>query len=88
MENMTAKVSCFASAYHQHGEPRVFTEGATELLLGQEDYKAIRENMAQGSHFSPRNSQECGRRRCWLSWKSSGAAGAWQERFLRGASGR
>ena len=52
MENKTAKVSCFVRAYHhRHGEPRVFADGAAELLLGQKDYEAIGENIAQGIGF-------------------------------------
>lgn len=51
MENMTAKVSCFARAYHclNHASP-VFADTAARALLG-EDYDRIARSMADGVGF-------------------------------------
>ncbi len=51
MENMTAKVSCFARAYHYLNNPvPVFADSAAEQLLG-EDYQQIAQSMTQGIPF-------------------------------------
>lgn len=52
MENMTAKVSCFARAYHyKNNDCYVFKDGMAEKLLGEHDYQMVAENMAQGIAF-------------------------------------
>lgn len=39
MDNMTAKVSCFARAYHyKNNRIRIFEDSAAEMLLGS-DYE-------------------------------------------------
>ena len=51
MENATAKVSCFARAYHyRHNDTRIFADTAAEALLGP-DYDRIAQSMAQGIGF-------------------------------------
>ena len=51
MDNMTAKVSCFARAYHnKNNETHIFTDNVAELLLG-EDYERISKNMTDGLSF-------------------------------------
>lgn len=51
MENLTAKVSCFARAYHyRHHPARIFADAAAEPLLGG-DYERIAQSMAQGVGF-------------------------------------
>ena len=51
MENATAKVSCFARAYHyRHNSVRVFADDAAEKLLWA-DYDQIARSMAQGIGF-------------------------------------
>ena len=51
MENATAKVSCFARAYHyRHNSVHVFADAAAEKLLGA-DYDQIAQSMAQGIGF-------------------------------------
>ena len=51
MDHMTAKVSCFARAYHYLNNPApVFADSAAELLLG-EDYQQIAQSMTQGIPF-------------------------------------
>lgn len=66
MDNMTAKVSCFARAYHmQNSAAHVFADAAARALLG-EDYEQIARSMAQGvGFFMPgfRGSAEDGLRR-------------------------
>lgn len=54
MDHMTAKVSCFARAYHTRvNEVRIFSDEAAYALLG-EDYERIAENMMQGiGYFLP-----------------------------------
>lgn len=52
MENMTAKVSCFARAFHyKNNDFWVFKDEMAEKLLGTHEYQAIAENMAQGIKF-------------------------------------
>ena len=52
MENMTAKVSCFARAYHyKNNDCWVFQDEMAEKFLGKHDYQMIAENMAQGIRF-------------------------------------
>lgn len=51
MENMTAKVSCFARAYHmKNSAAHVFADTAAQALLGA-DYEQIAQSMAQGIGF-------------------------------------
>ena len=51
MDHMTAKVSCFARAYHWQNNPvPVFADSAAEQLLG-EDYQQIAQSMTQGIPF-------------------------------------
>ena len=51
MENITAKVSCFARAYHyKNSTSPIFADTAAEALLGQ-DYDRIAESMTQGVGF-------------------------------------
>ena len=51
MENITAKVSCFARAYHyKSSESPIFEDTAAKALLG-EDYDQIAESMTQGVGF-------------------------------------
>ena len=51
MENITAKVSCFARAYHyKNSASPIFADTAAEALLGQ-DYDRIAESMTQGVGF-------------------------------------
>lgn len=51
MDNMTAKVSCFARAYHnKNNETHIFADNVAELLLG-EDYERISKNMTDGLSF-------------------------------------
>ena len=51
MDHMTAKVSCFARAYHYLNNPvPVFADSAAEQLLG-EDYQQIAQSMTQGIPF-------------------------------------
>lgn len=51
MENMTAKVSCFARAYHhKNNRKHIFDDTMTEKLLGK-DYEEIAQNMSDGINF-------------------------------------
>ena len=51
MDHLTAKVSCFARAYHTKNHPvPIFADPAAEQLLG-EDYSRIAESMTQGIGF-------------------------------------
>ena len=51
MENMTAKVSCFARAYHcKNNAVPIFADTAAEQLLGS-DYDQIAQSMVQGMGF-------------------------------------
>ena len=51
MDNMTAKVSCFAKAYHfKNNQKPVFADSAAEALLGP-DYDRIADSMSQGIGF-------------------------------------
>lgn len=51
MDNMTAKVSCFARAYHYNNNSiRIFTDDIAEKLLG-EDYNQIAKSMSDGIDF-------------------------------------
>lgn len=51
MDNMTAKVSCFARAYHYNNNSiRIFTDDIAEKLLG-EDYHQIAKSMFGGIDF-------------------------------------
>ena len=52
MDNMTAKVSCFARAYHyKNNDTWIFKDEFAERILGEEEYGAIAENMAMGIQF-------------------------------------
>lgn len=52
MENMTAKVSCFARAYHfRNAREPIFTDDMAAGFLGEKEYRMIAENMAQGIGF-------------------------------------
>lgn len=51
IDNMTAKVSCFARAYHYNNNSiRIFTDDIAEKLLG-EDYNQIAKSMSDGIDF-------------------------------------
>lgn len=51
MDNMTAKVSCFARAYHhKNNEVHIFDDYIAEMILGK-DYGMISENMTNGLKF-------------------------------------
>ena len=51
MDNTTAKVSCFARAYHYVNTPvHIFANRAAQGLLG-EDYDNIAQSMTQGISF-------------------------------------
>ena len=51
MDNMTAKVSCFARAYHyKNNSIHIFTDDIAEKLLG-EDYNQIAKRMSDGIDF-------------------------------------
>jgi len=51
MDNMTAKVSCFARAYHyKYNDVCIFSDEKAEQLLG-EDYEQIATNMINGISF-------------------------------------
>lgn len=51
MDNMTAKVSCFARAYHcKNNSAHIFEDTAAEALLGV-DYGKIAQSMTQGLGF-------------------------------------
>ena len=51
MENITAKVSCFARAYHARNNTKhIFADTAAGLLLGEE-YDRIAQSMTQGIGF-------------------------------------
>ena len=51
MENMTAKVSCFARAWHyRNNSVRIFSDDTAEKLLG-EDYDRIAASMSRGIGF-------------------------------------
>lgn len=51
MDNMTAKVSCFARAYHyNNNQVHIFKDSFAELLLGDE-YEQIAQNMINGIRF-------------------------------------
>lgn len=52
MDNMTAKVSCFARAYHYYNNNsiHIFTDDIAEKLLG-EDYNQIAKSMSDGIDF-------------------------------------
>ena len=51
MDNTTAKVSCFARAYHyENNSVPIFSDSIAKKLLG-EDYEQIAESMKQGISF-------------------------------------
>ena len=51
MDNMTAKVSCFARAYHyKNNDIHIFVDDMAAALLG-DDYEKISESMSQGISF-------------------------------------
>lgn len=51
MENLTAKISCFARAYHYKTNERpIFGDSAAAALLGG-DYDVIAAHIAQGIQF-------------------------------------
>ncbi len=51
MDNMTAKVSCFARAYHyKNNDLPIFADDKAEILLG-DDYEKVAESMSQGIGF-------------------------------------
>ena len=51
MENLTAKISCFARAYHYKTNERpIFSDSAAAALLGG-DYDVIAAHIAQGIQF-------------------------------------
>ena len=51
MQHMTAKVSCFARAYHyKNNTVHIFADSTAQRLLG-EDYDRIAESMMQGAGF-------------------------------------
>lgn len=66
MDNITAKVSCFARAYHSMNyKVKVFDDIEAVKLLGS-DYEAITQSMIQGIDFFCRISRAL-RRRGWSS---------------------
>lgn len=51
MDNMTAKVSCFARAYHyKNNRTHIFADNIAEKILGN-DYNQIAKNMTEGLDF-------------------------------------
>ena len=51
MDNMTAKVSCFARAYHYNNNSiRIFTDDIAEKLLGEDSHQ-IAKSMSDGIDF-------------------------------------
>ncbi|MBO4747907.1 MAG: class I SAM-dependent methyltransferase, partial [Clostridiales bacterium] len=51
MDNLTAKVSCFARAYHYKNNPEhIFADDVAEKLLGN-DYELVAQSMSQGISF-------------------------------------
>lgn len=51
MDNMTAKVSCFARTYHhKNNSTHIFDDNMAEVLLG-DDYRQIAANMTEGLSF-------------------------------------
>ena len=51
MDNTTAKVSCFARAYHfENNKTHIFADSMAARLLG-DDYDHIAERMMQGINF-------------------------------------
>lgn len=51
MDNMTAKVSCFARAYHyKNNQIHIFKDSVASILLGS-DYEQIAQNMMNGIAF-------------------------------------
>ena len=55
MDNMTAKVSCFARAYHyKNNSIHIFSDNIAEKLLG-DDYNQIEKNMTDGLDFFARD---------------------------------
>ena len=51
MDNMTAKVSCFARAYHfENNKTHIFADSMAKLILG-DDFNQIAESMIQGISF-------------------------------------
>lgn len=52
MENMTAKVSCFARAYHYRNKKNwIFKDDKAGDILGEKEYQMIAEHMTQGIQF-------------------------------------
>lgn len=52
MNNMTAKVSCFARAYHfKNNNEWIFKDDIAGIILGDEDFTNIADNMAKGIQF-------------------------------------
>lgn len=52
MNNMTAKVSCFARAYHyKNNDEWIFKDEVAAMILGDKDYSDIADNMAKGIQF-------------------------------------
>ena len=57
MENTTAKVSCFARAYHYiNYDTHIFADAFAKEILGDE-HNQIVESMIQGLNFFYRNSR-------------------------------
>ena len=51
MDNTTAKVSCFARAYHyENNETHIFADNMAKKILG-DDFNQIAESMIQGISF-------------------------------------
>lgn len=52
MENITAKVSCFARAYHyKNNKNWIFKDEIAAEMLGEQEYQLIAEHMIQGIQF-------------------------------------
>ena len=52
MNNLTAKMSCFARAYHRRNNiVPVFDDTIAEKLLGEEDYAAVENSLAQRAGY-------------------------------------
>lgn len=48
MDHITAKVSCFVRAYHyKNKDTWIFRDETAEKLLGEEEYNAVADNMAE-----------------------------------------
>ncbi len=71
MENLTAKISCFARAYHYKTNERpIFGDSAAAALLDR-DYDAIAAHIARGYSSSRRASRGAPTKRSKSPWTAS-----------------